>query len=74
MNGTKSAATSSTSAKIAGRTYRLESCSKTKTTAQKQAESIRAKGKTARVKKTQSGYCVYVGPAAKRAKAKRRRA
>jgi hypothetical protein len=71
MNGTKQAASSSTtSAKISGRTYRLDSCSKTKTTAQKQAEAIRAKGKTARVKKTQSGYCVYVGPA-KRTKKRR---
>jgi hypothetical protein len=52
--------------KISGRTFTRAGCAKKKTEAKKRADSIRKTGKLARVKKTGSSWCVFVGPAAKR--------
>lgn len=45
---------------IAGvRKYKKVSCHTTKTAAKKKAMSLRASGKTATVRKTKNGHCVY---------------
>jgi len=43
----------------AKRKYRKVSCHTTKTAAKKKAASMRKSGKTASVRKTKTGYCIY---------------
>jgi len=47
--------------KIAGATFVKSSCHTTKTSAQKQADNIRAQGNNARVIKSGKSICVYKG-------------
>lgn len=56
--GAKAAASPATKV-IAGERFTKNSCGKTKTDAKKAAESLRKKGKKARVVKAAKGYCVY---------------
>lgn len=60
--------TSKATVQLSGKRFKRVSCSTTKGGAQKQADSIRKKGGTARVLKTSkagSEYCVFQGPKAK---------
>lgn len=56
------------SMKISGKKFVKKSCSKKKTTAKAEADGLRKKGRSARVKKNGNMYCVYVGPALKKKK------
>ena len=59
-SGVGAAAAASPATKvIAGERFTKNSCGKTKTDAKKAAESLRKKGKKARVVKAAKGYCVY---------------
>ena len=57
---------------INGKRFVKDSCSSTKSAANKKADGIRAAGNTARVIKTGAAHCVFKGPKskAKRGKAK----
>lgn len=52
---------------VAGRRYTKESCGHTKAGAKARAAQLRAKGNTARMKKTANGYCVFKGSKRKKA-------
>lgn len=56
--------------KIAGKTFTHKQCSTTKGEAKKAAEAQRKKGRTARVLKNGTQYCVYVGAMSKTRKKK----